>query len=186
MTIPPKLSNLIGWDLSLQEIALFSQFKNSAYYTCLLRNTGIPDNTSFVNIGANTSYNVPVLPSIYKISPANGIPGLQSIKYGSATALSTDQVKSEILATIERMREAGTITGPATTPEFAIFSSHTPFELTVSPDAIQKGFCTQLYGLQGVRNTFYTGAAFHRHDSSLLWQFTKALLPSVVGNLTAS
>ena len=185
MTIPPKLNNLAGWDLSAQEITLFSQFTNSGYYTCLLRNTGIPDNVSFVNVGTNTPYNIPILPGIYKIQPT-GIPGLTTIKYGSATTLPNDQVKADLLATIQRMHTAGTITAPATTPEFAIFSGHTPFELAVSADAIQNGFYTKLYGLQGMRNTFYTGAAFHTHDSSLLWQFTQALLPRVVGNLTAS
>ena len=185
MTIPPKLDNLFGWDLSIQEIALFSQFNNSAYYTSLLRDTGIPDNVSFVNVGVDTAYDLPVFPGAYKIQPTS-VPGLRIIMYGSATALSNDHVKANIISTVQRLHSAGKVTEPVTTPEFAIFSSHTPFELTVSPDAIQNGFYTQLYGLQGERNTFYTGAAFHTQNSALLWQFTQALLPSVVGNLTAS
>ena len=37
----------------------------------------------------------------------------------------------------------------------------------------------KLNALQGRNRTFYTGAAFHTHDSSLLWQFTEALLPRI-------
>jgi hypothetical protein len=38
---------------------------------------------------------------------------------------------------------------------------------------IANGFYRDLYALQGRRHTFYNGAAFQTHDSSLLWQFTE-------------
>ena len=176
VTIPPKVDNLFGFDLDLTEIGLFSQFGNSAYYTGLLRNTGIPDNLSVNNIGQGTPYNLPVLPGVYSISPT-GIPGLHSVKYGSPVQLSETQVKADILAAVKRLRTAGTI--PTTTPEFAVFASHSPFELTVPTAAIRAGFYRKLNALQGRNRTFYTGAAFHTHDSSLLWQFTEALLPRI-------
>ena len=175
-TAPPKLDNLFGFDLDATEASLFSQFGNSAYYTGLLRNTGIPDNVSVNNIGAGTAYNLPSLPGVYSISPT-GVPGLHSVKYGSPKQLSETQVKADILAAVKRLRTAGTI--PTTTPEFAVFASHSPFELTVSPSAIKNGFYRKLNALQGRNRTFYTGAAFHTHDSSLLWQFTEALLPRI-------
>jgi hypothetical protein len=176
VTIPPKLDNLFGFDLDTTEASLFAQFGNSAYYTGLLRNTGIPDNVSVNNIGDGTPYNLPSLPGVYSISPT-GIPGLHSVKYGSPRQLSETQVKADILAGVKRLRTAGTI--PTRTPEFAVFASHSPFELTVSPTAIRNGFYRRLYALQGRNRTYYTGAAFHTHDSSLLWQFTEALLPRI-------
>jgi hypothetical protein len=177
VTIPPKIDNLFGFDLDVTELSLFSQFGNSAYYTGLLRNTGIPDNVSVNNIGANTPYHLPVLPGVYSISPT-GIPGLHSVKYGSPVQLSETQVKADIVAAVKRLKTAGTIP-TATTPEFAIFASHSPFELTVPTGAIKAGFYRNLYALQGRNRTYYTGAAFHTHDSSLLWQFTEALLPRI-------
>lgn len=67
-TIPPKLSNLDGWDLSASESTLFQQFGNSAYYTSIVRNMGLPENSSSVtNVGADTKNKVPVLPGIYSI-----------------------------------------------------------------------------------------------------------------------
>jgi len=178
VTIPPKLDNLFGFDLDATEISLFGQFRNSGYYTGLLRGTGIPDNYAVTNIGQDTAYHLPSLPGVYSISPS-GIPGLHQVKYGSPYQLSETAVKADILAGVKRLRTAGTL--PTTTPEFAAFASHSPFELTVSTGAIKSGFYQKLYDLQGRNRTYYTGAAFHTHDSSLLWQFTEALLPRIAG-----
>ena len=87
-------------------------------------------------------------------------------------------MKNDILATVNRLKTAGTLN--TTTPEFVVFSSHSPFLMHVTSDEIKNGFYSMLNGLQGYRKTFYTGAAFHTHDSSLLWEFTEALLPKIV------
>ncbi|KAK9329559.1 hypothetical protein V1520DRAFT_385657 [Lipomyces starkeyi] len=170
-TIPPKLHNLRGFDLDTTERCLFAQFGSSGYYTGLLRNTGIPVNVTVDNVGADTLYNLPALPGIYGLSQT-GVPGLISVKYGSARGLPDDQVMADIISKVKLLY-------PVSTPEFAVFSSHTPFELTVPASAISAGFYKKLYMLQGYRKTWYTGAAFHTHDSSLLWQFTEKLLPSI-------
>ena len=177
ITIPPKIDNLVGFDLSRNETSLFSQFRNRAYYTALIRHTGIPPNTSLTNIGANTPYNLPPLPGLYSITTTR-VPGLYDVKVGSATALSDAQVKSLIVDTVTRLRTAGTLN--TTVPKFAAYQSHTPFELTVSKEAIERGFYKRLYALQGQWHTWYTGAAFDTHDSSLLWQFTEGLLPGIL------
>jgi hypothetical protein len=177
VTIPPKLHNLVGWDLSPNESSLFAQFRNSAYYTSLVRHTGIPDNITVLNVAADTPYNLPVLPGAYQISPTT-VPGLYTVLFGSDHPLPDAQVQADIISTISRLGTAGTL--PTTIPYFAIFSSHAPYELTVPAKAIKNGFYKELYGLQGQRRTYYTGAAFLTHDSSLLWQFTESLLPLVV------
>jgi hypothetical protein len=175
VTIPPKLDNLDGFDLDGTERSLFGRFGNSGYYTGVLRNTGIPDNVSVSNIGADTLYHLPALPGVYGISPA-GVPGLHDVKYGSPVALPDAVVKANIVADIKRMRAAGTLPASPATPEFATFVSHTPFELTVPAAAISAGFYRKLYALQGRNRTYWTGATFHTHDSSLLWQFTERVL----------
>ncbi|KAF4626178.1 hypothetical protein G7Y89_g11980 [Cudoniella acicularis] len=173
--IPPKLNNLEGWDLSLSELSLFGQFTNSAYYTAIVRNSGLPSNITFVNVSPNTIYQIPKLPGIYEISPT-GITGLLNVKFGSSQTLPDSEVQQQILSTIANLQVAGKTPG---VPSLAVYSSHAPFELAVSPSAIAAGFYKELYALQGQRNTYYTGAAFHTQDSSLLWQFTEALLPSI-------
>jgi hypothetical protein len=177
LTIPPTIQNLAHFDLDNTERSLFSQFSTSGYYTALIRNSSIPDSVVVQNIGADTLHNLPILPGIYRINPT-GIPGLQNVLYGSPTSLSSDQVKRDIIESVRRLNKAGTL--PTTTPEFPVFSTHSPFEFTVSSSAIQEGFYKKLNALQGRRHMFYNGAAFHTHDSSMLWQFTEVLLPHVI------
>lgn len=177
VTIPPLLNNLACFDLSTNESTLFAQFLNSAYYTALLRNTNIPPNHSLTNTGANTTYNLPPLPGIYSINPTR-VPDLYDVKVGSASALSDAQVKALIVDSVLRLKTAGTLN--ATEPQFAAYESHAPFELTVPAEAIAKGFYRELYALQGQRHTWYSGAAFHTQDSSLLWEFTEGLLPGLL------
>jgi hypothetical protein len=176
ITIPPKLDNLYGFDLSDTERDLFGQFSNVGFWTALLRHDGVSDDLAINNIGADQPYNLPVLPGIFAIEPT-GVPGLHSVKYGAPHTLSNEDVQDAILASIDRLGDAGT--DPTTTPEFAVFSSHTPYGLTVDSDAIKAGFYTKLYALQGQRSTFYTGAAWNAHDSSMLWVFTEQLLPAI-------
>jgi hypothetical protein len=177
LTIPPKLYNLAGWDLSSNETSLFAQFRNVGYYISLLRHTGIPDNVEISNVGTDTPYNLPILPGAYVIEPT-AVPGLHTVYFGSDHALPDAQVEAAIIGSISRLATAGTL--PTTVPYLEIFSSHTPYELRVPAKAIKDGFYKELYGLQGQRRTYYTGAAFHTQDSGLLWQFTETLLQLVV------
>lgn len=177
ITIPPKPRNLHGFDLGKEEYSLFERFSNSGYYTGFIRNAGIPLNTSIQNKAADTPYNIPKLPALYAISPVR-IPGLFDIKYGSASDLSDAEVRANVIADVKRLRAAGS--DNMTDPEFVVYSSHTPFELAVSAKEIEKGFYRELYALQGKRHTFYTGAAFHTQDSSLLWNFTETnIIPGI-------
>ena len=183
LTIPPKLHNLEGFDLSTEETSLFVQFQNSAYYTGLLRGTNIPDLTTVTNIGAATQYNLPILPAAYSITPTR-VPGLHDVQFGSANALHDEQVKADIIASVNRINAARTFNSTTTAePEFADFASHTPFELTVPKETIEGGFYKSLYALQGTRETWYTGAAWHTHDTSLLWVFTEGVLQGVLEGL---
>jgi hypothetical protein len=175
--IPPKLNNLRGWDLSEREKGLFGQFSNAAYFTGLLRETGIPANVSITNTRNDTLYNLPVLPAIYTMGQT-GVPGLVSVFYGSPSPLPIAEVKEAILSGVKKLQIPGK--GPSN-PELAVFSAHVPFECTVPASAIKAGFYKNLTGLQGQRHTYYTGGAFQTQDSSLLWQFTEALLPNITG-----
>jgi hypothetical protein len=177
LTIPPSLKNLAKFDLDATEQSLFVQFSASGYYTALLRHSGIPDNVSVQNTGADTLYNLPALPGIYAFSPT-GVPGLQNVLYGSTTPLSDEEVRYDIIVSLHRLQTAGTV--PTATSEFAVFSNHSPFEFTVPTSAIQAQFYRKLNALQGHRQVFYGGAAFHTQDSSMLWQFIEALLPRIV------
>ncbi|CAM6128149.1 unnamed protein product [Calypogeia fissa] len=173
ISIPPKLDNLVGFDLSEEEIGLFCQFRSAAYYTALLTNTGINSTFSVLNVNLNKPYDLPILPAPYNFLPSP-VPSLTHLYYGSDDLLAEEQVKEDIIKSVLLLQKNLT-TGTSMAPSFVVFSTHAPFEMTVPTSAIAKGFYKDLYGLQGQRRTYYTGAAFHTQDSALLWRFTEAL-----------
>lgn len=177
LTTPPKPELLKFFDLNKNELKLFSQFTNSAYCTGVLRNSGVPDRTSLTNADPNTEFFVPRFPGVYNFYPT-GVPGLLNVKWGSPTVISDDAVKAAITGTLDKLVANGVISQGK--PEFVAFSCHNPFQCEVSADAIRKGFYKRLGDLQGKRATWYTGAAFHTHDSSLLWEFTEEVVNRII------
>ncbi|MBQ0863760.1 NAD(P)/FAD-dependent oxidoreductase [Streptomyces sp. RK75] len=173
-TAPPVPGNLAPFDLDDTERALFGRFRSTFFYTGLLRLPGVPDNLTVQNATAEPPFHTPAMPVTYFIEPS-GVTGLHKVKYGSTVALTHAQVRARVLADIRRLVAAGTL--PRTTMELETLKSHSPYALTVSRDDIADGFYRRLYSLQGRNRTFYNGAAFQTHDSSLLWQFTERLLP---------
>ena len=102
--------------------------------------------------------------------------------YGSPRPLPDEVVKADIVATIQRYQKANGL--PVTNPEFVKFVNHAPFNLMVSNDAIRDGFYKKVFALQGQRNTFYNGIAWHTQDSSLLWKFTDDyIIPILLASL---
>ena len=142
----------------------------------LLSLPGVSDTLTVQNVAPETAYNLPPLPATYAISASN-IPGLFAAWLGTPQTLCDADAQALIIEAIDRLQAAGTL--PATHPSFVDFANHCPCELTVSATDIAGGFYSSLYSLQGHRNTFWNGAAFHVHDSSLLWRYSETLLPEI-------
>ncbi|KAH8889466.1 amine oxidase flavin-containing superfamily [Thozetella sp. PMI_491] len=176
-SISPKLDtgNLAGWDLGAKERNIFGQFNSSAYWTSLVTNTGLNNSVVWANSDPDQVQGLARLPQAYVIYPTGTIKDVFHVYYGSPYYMSDKDVKRDIVAEVKRVQVAAGV--PVTEPEFLIFDSHTPFQCTVGVDAIRNGFYKALYSMQGEKSTFWTGAAFHTHDSSLLWQWTETLLP---------
>lgn len=185
ISIPPKLEKLesIGLDLDEQEHYLFDQFNNTYIWDFVIRNAGIPTSKGMiVNVQPGALGLVASLPALIFIHPTS-IPNLYSGYYGSPHYLSEDQVKADTLATLSRIRAANgfPING---TPEFVAINNHSPYYLTVPTEAIKNGFYRDVNALQGQRNTWWTGATFQTHDTSLIWNWTEHnLLPKILASL---
>jgi hypothetical protein len=173
---PPTLRNLCFLDVDHYEKSIFDKFVANHYSTAVAELTGLPPDLSIQNVGANTKYNLPVLPGIYGISPT-GAPNLWNVKVGSGKQLSDREARDLISSSIERIRRAGTY--PVQFKKLRTFANHSPFTLMVDGNDIARGFYDKLNGLQGRNGTFYTGATFQTHDSSLIWRFTESLLPKI-------
>lgn len=181
IAIQPKLSNLSPFlDLDYAELSLLAQFNNSYYWDGVVRNSGIPDNTSFSNVDLSAALNLPAMPALYGINSV-GVPGLHSLYFSSPYFIPDSEVESQILTTIAELVKAAGYPPPANgTAELVAFNSHAPFECTVSVDAISNGFYRKVNDLQGRRKTWWTGATWEAHDSSQIWNWTEFfLLPKI-------
>ncbi|PKX96386.1 amine oxidase, flavin-containing superfamily [Aspergillus novofumigatus IBT 16806] len=175
ITAPPKLENLANFDLDDTERGVFGQFENTFYYTTVVRVPGLPAGIDILNRAADMPYNIPHLPGVYAMLPSR-VPDIYTIYYGGGDAKTEDEVKKSIRDGVIMLREAQF---NISEPEILAISNHSPFALFVSADKIAKGFYRNLYALQGQRNTYYTGAAFHTHDSAAVWRFTDNLLKTM-------
>lgn len=185
ITIPPLLQNLKHFDLNDEERSLFAKFKYASYYAGVLRNNVIPPNLSLHGIDPGQPYDIPSLPRIYSLDPT-GYPGLTNIKYISTKPLPLEQVKADIInnAKLLTASTAGNVNSTSSNStsaklEVAVISAHSPFELRVDVDAIRGGYYKKLYALQGKGRFWYTGAAFHTHDSTSLWHFSEKVVARI-------
>jgi hypothetical protein len=182
IAIQPKLENLSFLDLNAEERHLFGQFNNSYYWDALIRNPGVPSGVCINNANPAAALALPEMPGMYLIC-ASPIPDVFTVYYTSPYALSEQYVKHDILATTAKLVKAFGFPAVNGAPEFVGFNDHRPFELTVSTDAIVGGFYDRLNGLQGKRNTWYTGATWQAHDSSLIWNWTEYnILPQLLAD----
>ena len=172
VTAPPTLENLCPFDLDPVEASIFGRFRPNAYYTGILELEGVPAGLSITNSNAHSAFNLPQLPGIYGISPTQ-VPGLWNVKFGSTVPLSELDVKATIVSQIRRLSDATYFPSRPRVLDIVTFSAHTPFELHVRADEIAQGFYGSLHALQGRHHTYYNGAAFQVHDSSLIWQYSK-------------
>jgi hypothetical protein len=180
VTAPPTLENLCGFDLDHTEESLLRRFRPNAYYAGVLKLEGVPAGLSVTNSNVHTPYNLPQLPGIYGINPTL-VPGLWNVKFGSTVPLSDFEVKATIVSQIRRLSDPTYFPTRPRVLEISIFSAHAPFELNVHGDEIAQGFYSSLNDLQGRNRTYYGGAAFQCHNSSLIWRYTKdTLLPLVL------
>ncbi|UPX10279.1 uncharacterized protein EKO05_0000946 [Ascochyta rabiei] len=182
ITIPPTTTALAKFDTNQDELSLFSQFQAVGYYTSIIRNAG-PVNITLQNLALDKPYALPPMPAIYNVNPTAN-PSLSLVYYGTKLGeiVSDDEAKAAIIADLKRYQAANGIN--STEPEIVVFSNHSPYNMLVGSNATKAGFYKDLYALQGLRNTFWSGAAWRAHDSSSSWAFTKnSVLPALIASL---
>jgi hypothetical protein len=188
VTIPPQEEFVRSLDLSNQEMHVFSKFINAGYYTSILRNTGIPANLSVYNAEQSAPFNLPGFPNVYSILES-GVPGFHTAYYGAprtraSSPIPDKAVKAALMKSVRQLQSSDPATFSNTKPEIVAYSSHAPFYLQASAKDIQNNFYKRLYDLQGLRSTFWTGAAWRAHDSSSLWRFNdEIVLPLLTKDL---
>lgn len=178
ITVAPLIENLGALDLSSDEKALFSKWNTVGYFAGVIQHAGIT--TVLNNFNPANPFGFATLPGLYNISP--NVAGKLTF-YGAALySISTPDAQQLLLKQISTL-EAGGVIPPAET-EVLFFTNHSPYQLRVDAQSTKDGFYRDLYGLQGKRSTFWTGATWAAHDSSLIWTYTeREIIPSVIAAL---
>lgn len=169
ITIPTTHENMSPFDGDRRELEIYDHTTATALYVGLVDKTGLDAGTFYYNYAAHTPYHLPELPALAYLSPT-GDSGVFIFVFYSAHPLPREIVINEVCKGIK------VIGGD--TPEVLAFADHSPNLPTSSAGSIREGFYTKLYGLQGYRNTWYTGTDF-LVSSAQLWNFTRTLIPPI-------
>jgi hypothetical protein len=183
MTIPPKIALLNQFlDLTMDERDLFSRFNNSYYWNAVVSNTGFPQGVSLYNYDPKAAFGIPGLPGAYYFNAE--ISDLYSVQYSTPAEASDDYFLSDILASVQRIRDALNLPPANKSTAINASNNHSPSALTVSVDEIRNGFYKRFVALQSVKNTFWTGANWASGSSSTIWDFTEVeVLPAILKSL---
>ncbi|PWY67118.1 FAD dependent oxidoreductase [Aspergillus sclerotioniger CBS 115572] len=176
VAVPPRRQVLAGLDVDETESQLFDQFLHGHYYAGLVRVDGYPKGLQIVNRGANTAYTLPSLPCTFGINPT-AVADIVMVSYGSEKAMTEEDVKAAITEDLLGLNDAGY---DLSDPELVAFADHSPFQMSVSSEAIEAGFHQDLNHLQGYRNTYYIGGTYEHPWSSAIWRGVDQLLPSII------
>ncbi|KAI1329679.1 hypothetical protein F5Y16DRAFT_78963 [Xylariaceae sp. FL0255] len=189
--IPPLASEkfLSPLGLDAKESSIFSKFKHFNYWTSAVREPAIPAFLNIQNVSPGnmtTPYFYPDLPAAYFLRITQ-VAGMYIMTYGTPAGvnnLTDSEVEAELSTTLQKLRDSGYYGTNVTEPfEIVAFENHSPYELNVDVKDIQNGFYGDLYGLQGYRNTWYSGAAWVCHDSSAIWEYTAGIAQAVSESL---
>jgi hypothetical protein len=177
IAIPPIVAELqaIGLDLSPEEENIFGQASFKRYFDAVIENSGLPDDITLTNIDFTKPDGIPIAHQMVLQVDLTAVPSLRRLYYSSDQDISDTDVKADILDTLSRYHTANGLNTSVETV-FAGFHNHAPYEITVPVDAIRKGYYKKRNELQGCRNTWYTGAAWQAHDSTLIWNFTESVV----------
>ncbi|KAG6034533.1 hypothetical protein E4U41_006509 [Claviceps citrina] len=174
VTFPPTLASMTGLDLQEREASLFSKWAFKTYYAAAVTNTGLPD-VNVANVDPdNQPGGLPLPPFQWQLE-YSGVPGYFLTKIVAEANFSAEDARDLIRSDLRRFRDAGSFQ-TSEEPEIAAFASHSPETLVVPVSEVRDGFYRKLYGLQGLRSTYYTGYTFCTDYSTVLWEYTSSVL----------
>jgi len=184
VTIPPTRDNMYPFDLNANEKTLFSKWQWQNIFAGVLANHGLPDGLDIVNTSPDASpaaYNLPKTPFVWQYV-FSGVPGLYKTQVVGGPDLNMHRAKELVRSGVDAIGAGGSL-GPTKHLDFAAFADHSVSQLRPSAADLAAGFYQQLYGLQGKRSTFYTGAAWATDYTTHLWVFTETVLPGLLAGL---
>ncbi|KAF5001230.1 hypothetical protein FGRMN_1173 [Fusarium graminum] len=180
VTVPPTLRTLQWLDLCPEESTIFDKWSWETLYIGAVKDTGLKPNV-FSVLGLSSNPELPFYPRkpFVQTYMASKLPGLYTSRVIGEDSLEPGEAQKLLLDGIAKV-------GGNPDSKIAAFGVHNPTCLVVSGGELKNGFFEKLYSLQGQRSTWWTGLAWAPDYSSIIWDFTEALLPQIVNSIEAS
>lgn len=192
LAIEPTESNLAPFNLDDEEHAVFDKFSYSAIGAGIVSNPSLPTGYSLNNLPAAASpNNWLVLPELdftarfdyMGTEEGEGRDYFRVLVIGDGNLDSTG-AKELAQTNFNTLIKAGAIDAPDSSElEFVAFAEHGPMHARVSADELKDGFIQDLYGLQGLRSTWWTGGAWFAQFQTHLWWYNDILIPKLIENM---
>ncbi|USP75893.1 hypothetical protein yc1106_03167 [Curvularia clavata] len=177
MAAPPLIQNFAGWDLSSNEVQLFSKFQSKNTHIAITRNPEW-NNASITGVGPSSSLGIARLPGTINTSPT----GFSDSSYFSYVCFigeaSVQYAQTLFKSQVQKLIANGVL--PASKNEIVEWFNHDQYMNFVSNEDIKSGFYTKLNDLQGTSSTYYVGAIWAGQDSAYIWGACKRLLPKIL------
>lgn len=187
ITFAPTLDNMKPFNLDNSETSTFSKWQYSNSYASIVSYPSLPVNGALVNTpveAAPSNYlSTPDLPWLARFTYI-GPPGFRAL-IGVNRSLTSTEAKSVVENNLETLIKAGTLPRSEgnTSLKWVAFSDHGAMHLRVGREELRQGFIQELYGLQGMRGTWYTGATWSAQFTSVVWAYTETILGKLVEGL---
>ncbi|KAK7431941.1 hypothetical protein QQZ08_001560 [Neonectria magnoliae] len=192
LAIEPTESNLVPFDLDDQEEAVFDKFSYSSIQAGIVSNPALPKGYSLTNLpSAASPQNWLVLPDLTFAARFDYI-GTETdedrdyfrllvIGTGDLTGSGAKQLAQTNLNTLIK---AGAVETPESSElDFVAFAEHGPMHARVSAEELKDGFIQDLYALQGLRSTWWTGGAWFAQFQTHLWWYNDILIPKLLEDM---
>ncbi|KAL7940489.1 hypothetical protein V8C42DRAFT_362284 [Trichoderma barbatum] len=172
MTGLPTITNLAAWDLSADEIALFSQFTNNGVGGGIIKSSSLDPKPSYNNAPLQGPFFVPKSNSMIVFGAKDPEAHKDTFiwYYYAQTPMETNDIVSAVNTTLNRLGSAGVIDSSDISYQFTY--NHKNYFCSVPASAIASGFYKKLYGLQGKRSTVWSGATWFANSHAGIYQFT--------------
>ncbi|KAH9862981.1 hypothetical protein J1614_010710 [Plenodomus biglobosus] len=186
ISIGPETLNRTVYDLDDQEEALFKAYTGNRYFAGVVTHPSLPAHLI-------TNSNPAAAPSNHLITP--DVPFLQSFNHiGNSSAgpvyrtiiaapinATIEDAKSIVRNAIQMLMNAGTIpAGNVDQLDFKALDDHGMMYRHWSVEQLRSDIVRQTNALQGLRSTWYTGAAWATHNAAMVWNTTDAILPRML------
>lgn len=174
------------FDLDATEEKLLHSHTGDRYFVGIVAHPSLPAYAVFNSLPEAAPANhgitpvIPFLQSFNFIGNSSSGP-LYRVVVATPMSMNMDGAKDVVRTSLQKMMDAGTLpTGDINRLDFKSFDDHGMLYRRWTVDQMRGDIIRQVNALQGLRSTWYTGAAWAAHNAAMLWNTTETILPRVL------